>query len=299
VTRSYVPLVTTLSLLWGASYLFIKVAGRELQPSTMMLIRVVLAAAVLLGVLAWRGEFGQLRRAPIGAYVLGLFNSAIPFTLIAWGERHITSGLAAVANASVPIFAAVLAIHFRPAERPRGSRAFGVALGLVGVAVLAGAAPGGGWLGVAGVVAVLLASLSYGASALYGQHLIADVPGPVLSTAALLGALVVLVPFGIVQAPSQPPSAKALACVAALALLGTAFAQLLWFRLLRRYGAARSTLVSYLIPATALIYGVVFLEEHVTAAELAGFGLILGGVALGSGAVRWPPRRALGVPQAP
>jgi drug/metabolite transporter (DMT)-like permease len=298
VTRSYVPLVSALSLLWGSSYLFIKVAGRQLEPSTMMLLRVSLAAAMLLGVLAWRRELGQVRRAPLGAYVLGLLNSAIPFTLIAWGERHIDSGLAAVANASVPIFAAVLAVRFRPEERPRGQRAVGVVLGLVGVAVLTGAAPGGGWWGVAGVVAVLLASLSYGASALYGQRLVADVRGPVLSTTALLGALVVLLPFGIAQAPGHLPSAKTLACVAALALLGTAIAQLLWFRMLRGFGAARSTLVSYLIPATALVYGVVFLQEHVSAGELVGFVLILAGVALASGAVR-VRRRSLEALQAP
>lgn len=298
MTRSYAPLVASLSLLWGASYLFIKIAGRELEPATMMLIRVLLAAAVLACVLAGRGELGALRRAPRGAYALGLFNSAIPFTLIAWGERHIGSGLAAVANASVPIFAALLAVRFRPDERPRGIRALGVALGLVGVAILTGAGPGGGWWGVAGVVAVLLASLSYGVSALYGQHLVADVRGPVLSTAALLGALVVLVPLGLAQASSHVPSWKALGCVAALAVAGTAFAQLLWFRMLRSYGSARSTLVSYLIPATALVYGIVFLNEQVTAGELVGFVLILAGVALGSGAVR-VPRRAVEVPQAP
>jgi drug/metabolite transporter (DMT)-like permease len=285
-TRSYVPLVGSLSLLWGSSYLFIKVAGRELQPSTMMLIRVIVAGAALAAFLGAQGQLGELRRAPLGAYALGLFNSAIPFTLIAWGERHIDSGLAAVVNASVPIFAGLLAIRWRPSERPRGIRAAGVGLGLVGVFVLTGAAPGGGWQGIAGVVAVSLASLSYGVSALYGQHLVGHVRGPVLSTAALAGALVVLLPFGIAQAPSDVPGWKAIGSVLALALLGTAVAQLLWFRMLRRYGAARSTLVSYLIPATALIYGVVFLSEHVSAIEIAGFVLILAGVALGSGAVR-------------
>jgi drug/metabolite transporter (DMT)-like permease len=94
------------------------------------------------------------------------------------------------------------------------------------------------------------------------------------------------------------PSWKAFACVAALAIAGTAFAQLLWFRMLSRYGSARSTLVSYLIPATALVYGIVFLGEGVSAGELVGFLLILVGVALGAGAVRLP-RRALEVPQAP
>jgi drug/metabolite transporter (DMT)-like permease len=298
VTRAYVPLVATLSLLWGSSYLFIKIAGRQLEPSTMMLIRVVVAGTVLAGIVAAQGSLGELRRAPLGAYALGLFNSAIPFTLIAWGEKHIDSGLAAVANASVPIFAGLLAIRWRPSERPRGIRAAGVGLGLVGVVVLTGAAPGGGWWGVAGVVAVSLASLSYGVSALYGQHLVGHVRGPVLSTAALIGALVVLLPFGIAQAPSHAPGWRPLAAVLALALLGTAFAQLLWFRMLRSYGAARSTLVSYLIPATALVYGVVFLSEHVSVPELVGFFLILAGVALGSGAMRWP-RRGLEAVQQP
>jgi drug/metabolite transporter (DMT)-like permease len=285
VTHRYLPLLTVLSLLWGASYLFIKVAGREIQPAPMMLARIVIAALALLGFLAWRGELSSLR-APFGAYALGLFNSAIPFTLIAWGERHIDSGLAAVANASVPIFAGLLAVKWRPSERPRGIRAVGVGLGLVGVFVLTGAAPGGGWQGIAGVLAVTLASLSYGVSALYGQHLVAHVRGPVLSTTALIGALIVLVPFGIAQAPTHAPSWKAVGSVLALAVLGTAVAQLLWFRALRSFGSARTTLVSYLIPATALVYGVVFLSESVSALELAGFVLILAGVALGSGAVR-------------
>jgi drug/metabolite transporter (DMT)-like permease len=285
MTRRYVPLVATLSLLWGASYLFIKVAGREIQPATMMLARVVVAAAALLGFLAWRGELRRLR-ASRGAYALGLFNSAIPFTLIAWGERHIDSGLAAIANASVPIFVALLAIRYRRDERATGARAGGIVLGLVGVAVLTGAAPGGGWWGVAGTVAVVVASVSYAISSLYGQRLIAGLSAPVLSTSALLGAAVVLLPFGIAQAPQHVPSAKAIACVLALALLGTAAAQIVWFRLLRLYGSSRSSLVTYLLPATALVYGVVLLGEPLTWPEVAGLALILGGVALGSGAVR-------------
>jgi len=297
VAHRYWPLVGALSLLWGSSYLFIKIGGREIEPATMMLIRVLVAAAVLVSVLAVRGELGELRRAPRGAYLLGLVNSAIPFTLIAWGERHIGSGLAAVANSSVPIFVALLAIRFRPDERSRGGRALGVVLGLVGVAVLTGASPGGGWWGVAGTAAVVLASVSYGVSSLYGQHLVAGVTGPVLSTTALIGAAVVLLPFGLAQAPSSTFGAKPLAAVLALALLGTAVAQLLWFRLLRRYGSSRSSLVTYLLPATALVYGAVFLHERITLLELGGFALILCGVALGAGAIRLPSRS--GVPQTP
>jgi drug/metabolite transporter (DMT)-like permease len=262
-----------------------------------MLARILIAAAVLVGFLAWRGELAGLRRAPLGAYGLGLLNSAIPFTLIAWGERHIDSGVAAIANSSVPIFVALLAIPFRPDERSTGTRAAGIVLGLVGVAVLTGASPEGGWWGVAGTLAVVVASLSYAAAGLWGQGLIAGVSGPVLSTAALIGAAVVMLPLGVAQAPNELPGWKSIACVLALAVLGTALAQLLWFRLLRRYGSARSSLVTYLLPVTALAYGSVFLDEPLHPSALAGLALILGGVALGSGAVRLPRRAAL--PQAP
>ncbi len=282
MTRAYLPLLLLLSSIWGASYLFIKVAVREIEPAAMMLGRVTVAALLLLAFLAWRGELGQLR-APWGAYALGVAGSAVPFTLIAWGERHIDSGVAAVANASMPIFVAVLAIRFRPDEKSTGWRLAGILLGLVGVAVLAGAAPDGGWWYVAGTLAVVVASISYAFAGLWGKYLIAEVSGPVLATTSLIGAVVVLLPPGIAQAPSELPSLKALGCVLALAVLGTAAAQLIWFRLLRSYGTTRVSLVTYLMPATALLYGVVFLGEPLTWPELAGFVLILGGVALGSG----------------
>ena len=108
--------------------------------------------------------------------------------------------------------------------------------------MLSGASPGGGWRAVAGTLAVVLASVSYAVSSLYGQHLIGETTGPLLSTTALLGAVALLLPFGIAQAPSQFPSLKAVACVVALALFGTAFAQILWFRMLRRYGSASNTM---------------------------------------------------------
>jgi drug/metabolite transporter (DMT)-like permease len=297
VTRSYVFLMLLLSLLWGGSYLFIKVADREIEPGTMMLARVTLAALVLCGYLAWRGELGQLRRAGLGAYALGLVNSAIPFTLIAWGEKHIDSGVAAIANASVPIFVTLLAIRVRPSERAGGMRLAGVLLGLVGVVVLAGVHPSGGWWGFAGTMAVALASLSYAVSGLWGQTLIERTSGPVLATAAILGSVVLLLPLGIAQAPDHLPSWKPLGSVLALALLGTALAQLAWFRLLRGHGTARSSLVTYLLPPTALVYGVLLLHESLRPSAIAGLVLILGGVALGSGAVRL--RRRAAVPASP
>jgi drug/metabolite transporter (DMT)-like permease len=288
VTRAYVPLLAALAGLWGASYLFIKIGVRGFEPTTMMLIRVLVASALLACFLAVRGELGALRRAPFGAYALGVFNGAIPFTLIAWGEKHVDSGTAAVANAGVPLFVALLAPWFASGERVGGVRLLGLLVGFGGVAWLVGLHPSGDWWFVAGSMAIVVATLSYAIGSLYGQRLVEHTSGPVLATSAYLGATAVLLPAGIAQAPHAWPGWKPVAAVLALTVLGTAIAQLLWFRLLARYGSSRSTLVSYLLPAIALVYGAVFLDESLTLAKLGGFALILLGVVAAAGALRTP-----------
>jgi len=290
VTRAYVPLLAVLAGIWGASYLFIKIGDRGFEPATMMLVRLVVASAVLVGLLAARGELGALRRAPLGAYALGLVNAAIPFTLIAWGEKHVDTGTAAVANSGVPLFVALLAPFLAAGERVTGLRLAGLLVGFGGVAWLVGLHPSAGWWFVAGAGAIIVATLSYAVSSLYGQRLVLRVSGPVLATAGYIGASVCLLPLGVAQAPHAWPGWGPVAAVLALALFGTAFAQVLWYRLLARYGSSRSTLVSYLIPAFALVYGSVFLGESLGVAKLGGFALILLGVVIASGGVRLPAR---------
>lgn len=295
MSRGYLPPLLLLAAIWGASYLFIKVAVRDLEPTVMMALRLLIAAPPLIAFLAWRSG-GRKALAQIGGawregLVLGVVNAAVPFTLIAWGEKHIDSGIAAIANASMPIFVAVLAIRFRPSERVAGWRLFGVAIGLAGVGVLAGVRPEGGWWAVAGTLAVVVASLCYAIGNIYGQHVIGHVTGPVMAAAGLLYGGLVLLPFALVQLPDRFPSWEAVGSVLALSLAGTALAQLLLYRILRLYGASRTSLVAYLLPPTALLYGALILDEPVTASALAGLVLILGGVALGSGIVR-PLRRA-------
>ena len=295
MTRSYLPLLLLLAAIWGASYLFIKVAGEDIEPTTMMALRMGLAGVALFLFLAAqmgpRASVQAVRGAGWHAVVLGVINGAFPFTLIAWGEKHIDSGIAAIANATVPLFVVLLAIKFQPSERVSGSRLAGLLLGLVGVAVLSGLQPDGGWWAVAGTLAVVVASFSYATGSLFGQRRVAHTSGPVLATASTLAGAFVLLPFGLLQLPSSVPSAAALGSVAALSLLGTAFAQLILFRMLRLHGSARTSLVTYLLPPTALVYGALILDEAVTASTLAGLALILAGVALGSGVVR-PARQA-------
>jgi drug/metabolite transporter (DMT)-like permease len=292
----YWPMILLLAAVWGASYLFIKVAVEDIEPAPMMAVRTLLAAAVLLGYVVWRfgreGAWRELREAWRHCLVLGAINAALPFWLIAWGEQHIDSGLAAVVQASVPIFNALLVLRFLPHERLSRARAAGLAIGLVGVAVVTGIHPDGGAWAVAGALAVVLSSLSYAAAGVYGQRAVSGTAGPVLAAGSMLAAGLMLTPFALFRLPTEAPSGEAIASVLALSLLGTALAQLVLFRVLAHHGSARLSLVTYLMPGFALVYGSVLLDEEITAAMLAGLGLILGGVALASGAVRLPRRTA-------
>jgi drug/metabolite transporter (DMT)-like permease len=297
VVRGYVPLLLIVAGIWGASYLFIKVAVDEIEPTAMMDLRLLLAAAVLVPVLAFRFGLREataaVRSTGIGAFILGVSNMALPFVLIAWGEKHIDSGVAAIANASVPIFVALLALRFNPGERVTGMRLVGVLLGLAGVGVLTGLDPEGGWWAVAGTLAVVVASLSYASANLYAQHRFPRSQPLVYTTASTLAAALVLL-----QLPDELPSWQALASVAALGIGGTAIALLFFYAMLNRYGASRASLVTYLLPPFALVYGVAFLDEEIRLSAALGLFLILAGVALGSGLLRLA-RRGAAAPATP
>jgi len=288
--RGYVILLGTLAASWGASYLFIKVAVEDLEPAPMMCLRLVLAFAALFPVLAvgsgFRGAVSEIRGTGRGGALLGLINMAIPFTLIAWGEKHIDSGVAAIANSTVPIFVALLAIRFRPSERVTGMRMFGILLGLLGVGVLTGLNPEGGWWAIAGTLAVVLASLSYACANLYAPARFGDTEPLVIATATTFWGMVLLIPVSLFQLPDQMPGWKALASVAALGLIGTSFATLILYRMLNTYGSSRTSLVTYLLPPMALFYGVTILGERIHLNAGLGLVLILAGVALGSGLLK-------------
>jgi drug/metabolite transporter (DMT)-like permease len=292
----YAPMLFLLASVWGASYLFIKVAVDEVAPAPMMAVRTLLAAAVLIGYVVWR--FGktraaaELRAAWRHCLVLGIVNAALPFWLIAWGEQHIDSGLAAVVQASVPIFNALIILKVLPHERLTGTRALGLAIGIVGVAVVTGIHPGGGWWAIAGALAVVASSLSYASAGVYGQLAVSGTAGPVLAAGSMLAGGMILLPIALFQLPDSVPGWEAAGSILALALLGTALAQLVLFRMLALHGSARLSLVTYLMPGFALVYGALILDEEITAATLVGLALILGGVALASGALRLPRRRA-------
>src|SRR6266540_5251322 len=293
--RGYVALVLLLAAIWGASFMFIKIAVDELAPTTTMFLRLAFSAGPLVALVAYKlgaqRAWSELRAVTRAAVFLGVVNTAVPFTLIAWGETKIDSGVAAIGNASMPIFVVLLAFRFRKSERATGSRLFGVLLGLGGVAVLAGVDPKGGWAGVAGTLAVVAASLSYAVGTLYTQGILENIRNDVLAAASITWGAIWLGPLGAIQAPAQLPGWGAIAAVLALALLGTVAGQLIYFRLIYAYGSARASLVVYLLPVTALFYGALLLDEPITVAAIAGLVLILTGTALGSGVLRMPRRR--------
>ena len=297
--RGYVPLLLVLALIWGSSFMFIEIAIDDLSPAATMTGRLLFASAALGAVLVAKRGFGQavrcLRDFGWAGVVLGVISTALPFWLIAWGQTRIDSGIAAIGNASMPIFVALLATRFARHERVTGWRAFGLVLGIVGVGVLVGVDPAGGWAGAVGTLAVILASISYAAGSLYSQHKLGDSSGLLVSTASVLWGALVILPFGIAQGPGGIPSWEATLSVAALGLLGTALGLMMYLRLLADYGSSKGSLVVYLLPVVALFYGSVFLDEPLRVTALVGLALILAGVAIASGLVR-PLRRGQPVP---
>ena len=295
VTRGYFPLLLLLAALWGSSYFFIKVGVEDVAPSVLMAGRTLLAGLILLAfVTATRGATrvrAELHASWRQAVVYGTLNAAVPFWLIAWGEQHIDSSVAGIAQATVPLFTFVIGLRFLPHEGVAPIRWVGVALGLVGVGVLSGLDTSGGWWVAAGTFAVVLSSLSYGFAGIYAQLRVHNTPGPVLATGAMLTAGLLLLPFAIVQRPHAPPGWQAFAAVAGLAILGTAIAQIVFFRMLPPYGARRISLVAYIMPGFAIAFGAIFLSEPVTKAMVIGLAFILLGVALGSGVLLGVLRR--------
>jgi drug/metabolite transporter (DMT)-like permease len=284
----YWPLLVLLASVWGASYLFIKVGvDGGFEPATLMCARAAIAAAILFGYLARTMGAATARAALRGSWrqwaLLGLIGNAVPYWLVAWGETHVDSGIAAIAQSTVPLFTVLIGLRFLPHEAVTRGRALGLLLGLLGVGVLAGGHPGGGWWAVAGTLAVVLSSVAYACGGVIGQRSVRGTPGPVLATGAMIGAAVSLLPLALLGAPRRAPDTDALLSLLGLAVLGTAFAQLLMYRLLNLFGARKMSLVTYLMPGFALVYGALLLDEPVTVAELAGLALILAGVALGSG----------------
>jgi drug/metabolite transporter (DMT)-like permease len=279
-------MLLVVALLWGASFLFIKVAVRDLDPATLILGRLGLGALTLALIvplrLGGRATLGEIRGHLGWLAAVALINVALPFWLLSWGETRINSGLASIIQASVPIFNAIVAFGFFREVRVTGVRLVGVAVGFVGVALLIGGQPQGKMLGAFAVAGM---ALCYAVGQLLVGRELGEVPPPIVALATTAIAALLVSPLGVARAPSHVPGWEAIASVVALAVPGTAIAFLLFYAIIAGAGAAYASLVTYLIPPIALAYGAIFLGEHVGFSDLGGLALILAGVALGTGAV--------------
>ena len=281
-------LLAALSVLWGGSFFFVEVLLDAADPMTVVLMRVGPAAVALMTFAYVAGHRLPKEFTIWPAFlVMGALNNVVPFTLIAWGQVHIDSGLASIINATTPIFAVVLAHFVAADERMTANRGFGVLAGLFGVAVLVGPEVLAGLgLQVLAQLAVLGAALSYAVAGVYGRRL-AALPVPVAAAGMLIGSTVIAVPAAFVLgAPLAvaltPPT---LGAMLGLSLLSTACAYLIYFRVLATAGATNLLLVTFLIPPSAVALGVVFLGERRTSNAIAGMILIFLGLVVIDGRV--------------
>lgn len=288
MTRRDALLLLLLSSIWGASFLFIKVGVEVLEPSVVALGRLVFGALFLLALLPGRGGLGPLRGRLGPIVVLGALNNALPFWLLGFAETRLDSGLTAVIQAAAPIFTVLLAARIDVSQRVGGVRLIGVGLGFVGVALLVGVQSGGN---VVAAFAVIGVALCYAFSVLYAGRTMRRVPPLQVSIGQLTCAALLMTPFGLSQLPATMPSAKVWLAVIALGVLGSGVAYLLYFAIIASAGASRAILVTYLVPAFALVYGAVFLDETITVVSLVGLALVLSGTTLATGLARTRPAR--------
>jgi drug/metabolite transporter (DMT)-like permease len=270
-------LLLVLGAIWGASYLFIKIGLRDLSPSMVAFLRIALAALVLLPVAASQGALRGVRSRAWWLAVVGAVQVAGPFVLISAGEEEISSSLAGILVASVPLFTALLAIWVDHEERSQGLRLGGVLVGFGGVALLLGVDLGGSGSALLGGVAVVLASLGYAVGGLLVKHRLAGLAPVGMSAAVVTASAIFLLPPALLTAPEAAPGLGPVAAVAALGVLGTGLAFVILYRLIASIGPARAWLVTYIAPGFAVVYGAVLLSEEVTVATLAGLALILFG----------------------
>jgi drug/metabolite transporter (DMT)-like permease len=281
VDRRSWTLFLGLSAIWGASYLLIKIALRDLSPEMVAFTRIALAAAVLLVIAGARGELAPLRGRLGWIALLGVVQVAGPFLLIAAGEVSISSSLAGILVATTPIFTALLALRVDHEERSEGVRLLGVVIGIAGVVAIFGLDLSGS--GIVGGLAVVLASVGYAVGGFIVKARFADAPAIGLVAGVMAASALVLVPTAAVTLPSSVPGAGPAAAVIALGLFGTGLAFVVFYWLIAKVGPARTMLVSYIAPGFAVIYGAVVLSEPVTAGKLVGLAGVLIGSWMGAG----------------
>ncbi|MBU1695548.1 MAG: DMT family transporter [Proteobacteria bacterium] len=274
-------LIIILSMIWGASFFFVEIAVEKMTPLTIVLCRVGFAAFLLLGFVRLTGRTMPKNSGIWGAFLaLGALNNVIPFSLITWGQNHIDSSLAAILNATAPVFSVILA-HFLTKDEPlTKNRLAGVLFGWAGVALLIGIdALNGVGIKIAGQVAVLGAALLYAFAAIFGRRF-KDIDPVVVAAGMLTGSTIIMIPLAfIIEQPfTLDPTPVTWAALFGLSAISTSLAYIIYFYVLSKAGATNILLVTFLIPVSAIFLGMVVLGENPGWNAFAGMGLIFIGL---------------------
>ena len=288
-------LFAAVALLWGIPYLFIKLAVEDLSPVMVAWSRIVVALVVLLPYAIHKGALRGLHRRWRALLVYSIVEIVLPWPLIGFGEQRVSSGLAAILIASVPLVVALIALRVDPEERAEGTRLAGLVIGFAGVVVLLGLDVAGRPGELLGALAILLAAVGYAAGPMIIKHRLRklDPVGPV--TASMAISAVVLAPPALATAPTEMPSGQTIMSILVLGVLCSALAFLCFFALIQDVGPGRATVITYVNPVVAVGLGVVLLDEAVGPSAVAGLLLILAGSWLSTGG-RLPPGLMTRVP---
>lgn len=290
MTRRSWTLLVALAAIWGASYLLIKIGGRDLSPPMIAFGRIAFGAAVLVPLALRAGAMRDLGGLWSVIVVVAIAQVAAPFLLIALGEEEISSSLAGILVGSAPIFTALLAIFFAQEERSQGPQLLGVMIGLGGLILLLGLDVGGSGPELLGGLAVVLAGLGYAIAGLLAKRRLGRV-APLGIAAIVLGVSTVLsLPAAMLTLPDGMPGAGPVAAIIALGVIGTGIAFAIFYELIATIGPAKTFLVTYMAPIFAVAYGVVLLDEEFGLVTLGGLVLILAGSYLAAGG-KSPMRR--------
>ncbi len=289
VPKPWLLLFVTIAAIWGSSFLFMRVAGLEFGVFPSACLRMTIGALVMLPLLAGRGLLGQFFANWKPIFLVSLVNAAMPFACYSFAVLHITTGLAAILNATVPMFSALVAWLWL-GQRLSLLRVIGVALGFAGIALLVGGQAGlrgdALWLSVLSILACLLAALCYGVSGNAIKERLSHLHPWVIAGGTMLGAALWLAVPSLLTMPATMPSAKAWGAMTIVGVLCSAIAFMLYFELMQRADATKTMSVTYLIPVFAVIYGVLFLDEHLTPWMLMCAAIIALGTALATGLIK-------------
>ncbi len=288
-------LLLLLSTLWGASYGFIKVGVETIPPLTLIAARTLIAGALLVAVMRWRGLALPRDRATWRRFAAqACLNSVVPFTLIAWAEQTTDAGLAAILNSTSPIFAFLLTALVTRHEAVSGSKLFGVVAGLVGTALIVGVEALGG-LGqqLLAQLAIVAATICYAGAAIFGTSFKGLHPMAPAAGSLLAGAVILLPVSLVVDRPwTLAPTAASVLALLALSVFSTALALTIYFRLVRTLGSVGATAQAYLRVPIGVAIGVLFLGETPSATAWAGLACVLAGVVAMTLPGRGRPTRA-------